>query len=150
MQKINFQNLPNTTTPVNATNLNDLQDNVEDAIDGIIDSGSNANGNYIKYVDGTMICTGAYELPSGHKNFNKPYGSVYYTDLTETISFPMSFISVPNVVPSFYVQGGVGAGLTIRSAPTTSQFAVYPHYANSFNFESSTLKIYYIAIGRWK
>lgn len=32
MTKINFQNLPNTTTPVNADNLNDLQDNVETAI----------------------------------------------------------------------------------------------------------------------
>lgn len=33
MQKINFQDLPNTTTPVDADNLNDLQDNVENAID---------------------------------------------------------------------------------------------------------------------
>ena len=32
MQKINFQDLPNTTTPVNATNLNLLQTNVENAI----------------------------------------------------------------------------------------------------------------------
>lgn len=29
MQKINFQNLPSTTTPVNATNLNQVQTNVE-------------------------------------------------------------------------------------------------------------------------
>lgn len=52
MQKINFQNLPNTTTPVNATNLNNLQDNVEDAISDIFESGSwtpvieNANVTY--------------------------------------------------------------------------------------------------------
>ena len=32
MIKIPFSNLPNTTTPVNDDNLNDLQDNVEDAI----------------------------------------------------------------------------------------------------------------------
>lgn len=32
MQKINFQNLPNTTTPVNATDLNQLQTNVESEI----------------------------------------------------------------------------------------------------------------------
>ena len=32
MQKINFKNYPNTTTPVNADNLNLLQDNVEDAL----------------------------------------------------------------------------------------------------------------------
>lgn len=32
MDKINFQNLPNTTTPVNATNLNQLQDNIENTL----------------------------------------------------------------------------------------------------------------------
>lgn len=32
MQKINFQNLPSTTTPINATNLNAIQANVENAI----------------------------------------------------------------------------------------------------------------------
>ena len=40
MQKINFQNLPNTTTPVNATNLNALQDNVEDVFDGNVSMGN--------------------------------------------------------------------------------------------------------------
>ncbi len=33
MQKINFQDLPSTTTPISATNLNLLQTNVETAID---------------------------------------------------------------------------------------------------------------------
>lgn len=31
MQKITFENLPSTNTPLNASNLNTLQDNVEDA-----------------------------------------------------------------------------------------------------------------------
>lgn len=34
MQKINFQNLPSTATPINATNLNAIQSNVEDVFDG--------------------------------------------------------------------------------------------------------------------
>lgn len=40
MQKINFQNLPNTTTPINATNLNDLQDNVEDEFTDLTTNGT--------------------------------------------------------------------------------------------------------------
>lgn len=40
MQKINFQNLPDTTTPVNATNLNALQTNVENAIGDIVEEGT--------------------------------------------------------------------------------------------------------------
>lgn len=35
MTKIEFKNLPDTSTPLNAQNLNQLQDNVEDAIDNI-------------------------------------------------------------------------------------------------------------------
>lgn len=35
MQKINFENKPSTNSPINADNLNLLQDNVEDAIDEV-------------------------------------------------------------------------------------------------------------------
>lgn len=35
MQKINFQNLPSTTTPINATNLNAIQTNAETAINNV-------------------------------------------------------------------------------------------------------------------
>lgn len=35
MQKINFQNLPSTSTPLNATNLNQMQDNIETAINTV-------------------------------------------------------------------------------------------------------------------
>lgn len=35
MQKINFQNLPSTSTPINATNLNAIQTNVENVFNGI-------------------------------------------------------------------------------------------------------------------
>lgn len=33
MQKINFEDYPSTNTPIDADNLNDLQDNVEEAIE---------------------------------------------------------------------------------------------------------------------
>ena len=33
MEKINFENLPSTNTPINASNLNQLQTNVENAIE---------------------------------------------------------------------------------------------------------------------
>lgn len=35
MQKINFENKPDTSSPINASNLNALQDNIEDAIDEV-------------------------------------------------------------------------------------------------------------------
>jgi len=35
MQKINFKNLPDTSTPLNASTLNQMQDNIESAINSI-------------------------------------------------------------------------------------------------------------------
>ena len=60
MQKINFQNLPNTTTPINATNLNAIQTNTETAINGVASDVSDVastlstlSTNVSNYVDGT-------------------------------------------------------------------------------------------------
>ena len=47
--KINFQNLPNTTTPINATNMNALQTNVENAL------AEKANTNAIPTVNNSTI-----------------------------------------------------------------------------------------------
>lgn len=48
MQKINFQDLPSTETPIKATNLNLLQTNVENAINLKADSTTLTN-----YINGT-------------------------------------------------------------------------------------------------
>lgn len=39
MEKIDFENLPSTNTPINANNLNDMQDNIETAINTILPVG---------------------------------------------------------------------------------------------------------------
>lgn len=61
MQKINFQNLPSTTTPINATNLNAIQTNVEDVF----------NGNVA--ADKMVITNGLYSQPTG--NVSTPVGN---------------------------------------------------------------------------
>lgn len=45
MQKINFQNLPSTTTPLNATNMNAIQTNVEDVFNGNVAAGNMVVGS---------------------------------------------------------------------------------------------------------
>ena len=47
MDKINFQNLPSTETPINADNLNLLQDNIEDAIEELKTLVSELKGNVL-------------------------------------------------------------------------------------------------------
>ena len=53
MQKINFENKPSTNSPINADNLNLLQDNVEDAIDEVSD-----DIIYVEYAQNYSITTG--------------------------------------------------------------------------------------------
>jgi len=95
MQKINFQNLPNTTTPVSATNLNQLQTNVENGINGVIDSGSNANGYYVKYQDGTLICSiivPKTEFLQTTSTYTAVQGTNWYRSNAPSITFPYNFI----------------------------------------------------------
>lgn len=74
MQKINFQNLPSTTTPINATNLNAIQSNAEDAINDL----SN-------YVDGTNTMGNIIVESISTKNmFNSDSPSVIHSGMTWT------------------------------------------------------------------
>ena len=57
MQKINFQNLPSTTTPINATNLNAIQTNVEDVFNGNVAMGNITTGDLT--VGGTLYTSNA-------------------------------------------------------------------------------------------
>ena len=73
MQKINFTNLPSQTTPVNATNLNQLQTNVEN---GILDSA------IAEYGDGSIDPnTTLYPLIlTRHSNAPEGQGTLFYIE----------------------------------------------------------------------
>ena len=93
MEKIVFENLPSTKTPINAKNLNQLQENIENAMSSIVESGSNDNGNYIKFENGIMMCfqnvimnvsltsggNNAYydRVDSGIPDYTQPFTEVY-------------------------------------------------------------------------
>ena len=179
MEKINFIN--QSTPAVNATNLNKLQDNVEDAIqevqddvdskldisniktaettsntdtyscnyiNGIVESGNNANGNYIKYIDGTMICTRNIEISNA--SASSTWGSLYYYSDSTSYSFASEFISTPIIQKTFVATDSVGAilGDYGNSNVTTANFKgitlIRPSSGNI------TGNIYVTAIGRWK
>lgn len=59
----------------------------------IIDSGSNENGSWVKWADGTMICTKRVSFVS---KFNMAWGAFYETPTLIPIgSFAKTFIDVP-------------------------------------------------------
>lgn len=109
----------------------------------IIESGSNANGSYTKYADGTLVCTGeTIGLATTTLSDGAYFG-------TERKTFPVAFVgSVPKVIPG--VRRSVGttgikwAGHTYNV--TLTEAALYVVCAVS---EASLQTVSYIAIGRW-
>lgn len=69
MNKINFTNLPSTTTPVNATNLNTLQDNVEEGMNFRLTTGTEKATN--EYIDGKQVYRKRISLGTFPNNTNK-------------------------------------------------------------------------------
>lgn len=170
MEKINFIN--QSTPALNATNLNKLQDNVEDAIDeinvpspettytesdtktyscnyvndavaGVVESGSNTNGNYVKFLDGTMVCYGSFTKQN--VAIVNSWGNVYGADLTDPLTFPQTFYSAP-IATVFNVAGNsfwVHRVQTSEEKITTLSISRPNSYTSTFTFG-------YVAIGRWK
>ena len=69
-------------------------DTLKNTLDKIIESGSNANGRWIKYSDGSMIC---YAEITREIKFNTPSGSSYTGETTNSIIFPQQFVTSPRV-----------------------------------------------------
>lgn len=148
MNKINFQN---NITKANADTFNTLQDNVEDAINNVVEAGNNTNGNYIKYENGTLVCW-------GNRTFNNVACTVAWGSLYESTSdvdlgtYPYAFYSRPRLS----VQCTSGTGLVtvfleqIRISDANPEkigtmYVCRPQSTPSVNFGLD-----FIAIGRWK
>lgn len=151
MEKITFKDLPNTDTPINSSNLNSLQANIENAISEIIESGTNTNGSYIKYSDGTMICRGTKAILL---DINNAWGETLYTgSYTDEITFPHAFISAPDLTyncnPStatgFFYGSIVDGGLLITTTGFSGVTLIRPNSRTNVN-----AKVNFIAIGKWK
>lgn len=115
--------------------------------DGLIESGSNSNGSYAKFEDGTMICR-------MHERVLSLRVSVFATnDATQSYwTFPSAFISAPEVV-STLGQGNSKEALVanVTQADTTAvgmNVRAY-HSTGSFNASSGVYAMA-IAFGRWK
>ena len=101
---------------------------------GIIESGSNANGSYIKYYDGTMICYGEY------KNLSATGW--------ETVNLPATFKYAPSITTNFYSDTAQTSTMVMSklSYITTSTFNVAEVTSSGY----IEISIKYIAIGKWK
>lgn len=141
MNKINFQN---NVTPASATTMNTLQDNIENAINSIVESGSNDYGNWIKYADGTMICTKTLNW-TGDVITN--WGSLYETTYIDLGQYAQEFIEKPIININQASQDG-GWIETIYNTSKTNVGEVIVCRATQRQNVKYIFNI--IAIGRWK
>ncbi|MFC3555783.1 hypothetical protein ACFONF_16570, partial [Alcaligenes endophyticus] len=106
----------------------------------IIERGSNANGEYVKYADGTQICYlpwGAVSSPA-----LSAYGVAFSADLNWT--FPKPFLAPPAVSGSFQPlssRGWLSASSVSKTMAVLTLWAAYNEGAGS---DQSVM-----AIGRW-
>lgn len=75
---------------INKVTASDMNE-IKNVVNGMIESGSNNNGSWIKYSDGTMICYRKIEKTVAITN---TYGTLY-KGIFEDINFPQSFVSTP-------------------------------------------------------
>ena len=126
---------------INASNLNKIEQGI---YDHAFESGSNANGYYIKFYDGTLIC---WKKVSGETTCNSAWGSMYETPRISLGDYPVAFISSPyiSITPTsgsdIFFEG-------IRRTSTTNFGEA--RLARSTSLDSLDYNINCIAMGRWK
>lgn len=69
----------------------------------IYDSGSNLNGSWIRYEDGTMIC---YKTITGTIDITTAWGSLYTSLDLQLGDLPQTFTSLPVIIYSPQTQSG--------------------------------------------
>lgn len=123
-------------TGLTGTDVQSLLESMKTYADGLIVSGSNSNGSYIKYPDGTLVC----------------YSGVYATAGTglKTISgitYPDTFIGAPNVQVTHRSLAGKFANYYVLD-PTTTAFGIVHQGVGNIDLNGTIFT--WQAIGKWK
>ncbi|MDC0739521.1 DUF2793 domain-containing protein [Cognatishimia sp. SS12] len=102
----------------------------------VIEQGSNANGEYVRFADGTQICTATLSL-----DINQTAGALFWSG-AQTQDFAMPFVAAPHGSGS--LQNTARGWINARASSSTA-WAV-----SGFSFETrSGDTAALIAIGRW-
>ena len=94
MQKITFENLPSTNTPINATNLNAIQDNVEAVFNELdlltLDSYQISTNGYLRWKNGFQLAWVEQTVTGDFLQWN---GNIYYLNVPsrDLPNWPVAF-----------------------------------------------------------
>ena len=110
---------------------------------GEIEKGTNANGTYIKFPDGTMICHNRVALNS--INMQSPWGALFISAEFPT-TFPAMFLVPPVVSVNMENLTGDGA-IWMNALSTVGSFSGRFVRGSALTF---TATLGWMAVGRWK
>lgn len=118
---------------------------VQQHTSAIWESGSNANGEYVKFADGTMECTQRIEFANSGLSFTQNTSSLNWHAMKD-FTFPAEFSEPPKGL-SASVKSGAGLGwASVRDATTTTiTISIY----DDINRTAQSSLCSYTAIGRW-
>ena len=118
------------------------KNNIVGAINSIVENGTNDNGSWIKFADGTMICYGSFELVLN--NF-VAWGSLYSQDYENPHNFPQTFTSINTCL--LENSGNAAAFISRVAYDTNGITKLSPTRPTT---STATYTFSYIAIGKWK
>lgn len=110
----------------------------------VVDSGSNDSGNWMKFADGTMICT---IIRRENVTIQSPGGGIFKSE-SQKILFPWPFASQPCV--SHSVSAGYGGVWTSLGQNSVGISGCSVQFWSGVVMPSTELTFSITAIGRWK
>jgi hypothetical protein len=118
----------------------------------IIEQGSNANGRFVKYADGTQICW--HKQETANVSTNIALGTLFRTDDLPNPTFPAAFS--PSGIISYAMTGNrIGsapsAWLVQNSAPSTTVLSNNGGIRgiSAVSIPAGNFSLSYVAVGRW-
>ena len=141
------------TAILNGNVVDSLEDNsttnapsqraVNEALSTIAETGSTGNGSYIKFSDGTMICSA---LVTGTSNLSDYWGQFKRTNENIPVTFPVPFVNTPIVVATGVAYEGVVSVLIGDRLKDQFKFTALKPNANT----GTNYAFLYHAVGKWK
>jgi hypothetical protein len=110
----------------------------------VIETGSNANGKYVKLNDGTLICFGLVNVTTA---VNTVFGSLFRS-AGQPVTFAAEFVDA-NVSFAPYVNTAAAILMTANGNVTTKTAASVV-LVSATSLSAATYSLSYMAIGRWK
>ena len=109
----------------------------------IVSKGSNSNGAYVKFGDGTLICTA--QKTTLEQNNGASAGNFYYSN-AGTWTYPLAFNAAPKVIAQ--VNGGHYNAMSAKAVSIGTSSTNY--LTMSINSTTNAQGLSLLAIGTWE